>query len=67
MVQEAEKISGPIATKSAKRQAVDIDHSDDYVPLERDAKRVKAAELELRKERIRRRALMGIAGSLAIG
>ena len=65
MVAEAEKISGPSAAKG-KRKATDLDDAGIESPLT-PAKRAKTMELELRKERIKRRALTGIAASLAIG
>lgn len=65
MVAEAEKISGP-STAKGKRKAVDA-LDDVEVGSPAPVKRVKTMELELRKERIRRRALTGIAASLAIG
>ncbi|KAF2488147.1 transcription regulator HTH, apses-type DNA-binding domain-containing protein [Neohortaea acidophila] len=74
MVSEAAKLavaSGPSGNKG-KRKAKELeeDLEEELSPAGGDAKRIKtssAAALELRKERIRRRALTGIAASLAIG
>lgn len=69
MVEQAEKIAGP-STAKGKRKAGDMLVSDDEVGLDgpvTDTKRAKTVQLELRKERIKRRALTGIAASLAIG
>ena len=68
MVKEAEKIGGPSTTKG-KRKAEEMVDEDDEVGLEGPAaqKKAKKVELELKKEKIKRRALMGIAASLAVG
>ena len=65
MVAEAEKISGP-STVKGKRKAADVLDDGELGSLA-PVKRVKTVELELRKERLKRRALTGIAASLAIG
>ncbi|KAF2164890.1 hypothetical protein M409DRAFT_67601 [Zasmidium cellare ATCC 36951] len=72
-VMEARKLDGTAPrTRKGKRKAEAMVDEDDKVGLEgpsiaRPAKRQRAAEIELRKEKIRRRALGGIAVSLAIG
>jgi len=66
MVKEAEKISGPSQGKG-KRKAVEMveDEDDDTEVL--PPKRVKQVQAELRKEKIKRRAITGIAAGLAFG
>lgn len=68
MVEEAREIDGPSRSKG-KRKLEDFAAEEEEVetgpPL--PAKRARKLEVELRKERIKRRALVGIAGSLAIG
>ena len=65
-VAEAEKIGGP-STAKGKRKAADMGDEAGIESPMAPAKRAKTVELELRKERIRRKALTGIAASLAIG
>ena len=70
MVAEAEKISGAApSTAKGKRKASDLlDGDAPESPSSLHApKRARTVDLELRKERIKRRALTGIAASLAIG
>ena len=69
MVREANRIGGARSGKG-KRKAEEMIDTDDEVGLEgpsRPSKRIKEVELELRKEKIKRRAVMGLAGSLALG
>ncbi|KAK5118259.1 hypothetical protein LTR85_008239 [Meristemomyces frigidus] len=68
MVAEATQIGGPAMSKG-KRKAEEMIDDDDEVGLEAPvpAKKARKFEIELRKERIKRRALTGIAASLAIG
>jgi hypothetical protein len=66
MVHEAEKINGTSSAKSkrkAEEMAEDDDEELDLLP----PKRVKAVQTELRKEKIKRRAITGIAAGLAFG
>jgi hypothetical protein len=68
MVAEANAASASRTSPKAKRKAAVLDGEDgepsNVLPT---AKRAKTVELELRKEKIKRRALMGIATSVAIG
>jgi len=69
MIAEAEKLTGP-STGKGKRKAEEMIDEDDEVGLDGPAessKRARKMEIELRKERIRKRAVAGIAASLAIG
>lgn len=68
MVSEAAKIGGP-STSKGKRKADEIVDDDEKAAVEGPSapKKARKAEVELRKERIKRRALTGIAASLAIG
>ena len=73
MVDEANKLNGTTGTVKGKgkRKAEDIAADEDDVTgtaaAGPETKRAKTVQLELRKERIKRRALTGIAASLAIG
>lgn len=68
MVHEAEKIGGPSSSKAkGKRKAEEMVEDDEEGPEELPPKRVKAVQTELRKEKIKRRAVTGIAAGLAIG
>lgn len=72
MVSDAAKMAVASGPSKGKRKAKELEEEleEELSPAGGDAKRVKtssAAALELRKERIRRRALTGIAASLAIG
>ena len=72
MVQEARKLDGATDSKGKdKRKAEDPEESDggsaNVESPAPDAKRQKTVQLELRKERLKRRALTGIAASMAIG
>lgn len=69
MVREANNINGSSAATKSKRKAEDMVEADDEIGLEGPSSRAKArrVEVELRKERIRRRAMAGIAATLFIG
>nr|POF03526.1 hypothetical protein CFP56_72051 [Quercus suber] len=72
MVREANSINGPTTTSSkvSKRKAEEMIEADDEVGLEGPTTRAtksRKMEVELRKERIRRRAMAGIAATLFIG
>jgi hypothetical protein len=77
MVAEAERLSRSTADattlsprQSGKRKADEITVEESETALigaEPSTKRAKVVEVELRKERVRRRALTGIAGVLALG
>jgi len=72
MVRQAEQIDGPttVNTKN-KRKAEEIIEPDEVASLDhalqQAPKRVRHNEVELRKEKVRRRALTGIAATLAVG
>lgn len=66
MVKEAEKISGPSSGKG-KRKAEEMVEDDDEDAEVLPPKRVKQVQAELRKEKIKRRAITGIAAGLAFG
>ena len=68
MVAEAEKITGAASsTAKGKRKASELIDGDVPESPSAPVKRARTVDLELRKERIKRRALTGIAASLAIG
>lgn len=66
MVKEAEKISGPSSGKG-KRKVEEMVEDDDEDAEVLPPKRVKQVQAELRKEKIKRRAITGIAAGLAFG
>jgi hypothetical protein len=69
MVHEAEKINGTSSSKAAKgkRKAEEIEEDEEETALALRPKRVKAVQTELHKEKIKRRAVTGIAAGLALG
>lgn len=73
MVRAAERMGGAstTTTRRSKRKAEEMIGEDDENLLEGpasvDPKRARTMEFELRKEKIKRRAMTGIVASLAIG
>ncbi|MCJ1335395.1 hypothetical protein MMC09_000665 [Bachmanniomyces sp. S44760] len=71
MVEEARKIEGESSNKTAKakRKAEVLDDEDEEIAEDetQPAKRQKLLEQKLKKERVRTRALLGIAATLAVG
>lgn len=68
MVHEAEKINGPSSSSAKGKRKAEEMVEDDEEELELlPPKRVKAVQTELRKEKIKRRAITGIAAGLAFG
>lgn len=68
MVHEAEKINGTSSSSAkGKRKAEEMIEDDDEEVERLAPKRVKAVQTELRKEKIKRRAITGIAAGLAFG
>jgi hypothetical protein len=66
MVQEAKRIDAGHCTGKGKRKAEEIEDDDEELAI-MAPKRVKAVHTELRKEKIKRRALTGIVAGLAFG
>ena len=71
MVEEARKLDGEASSRSkaSKRKADVLDDSEDEegdAQLQ-PAKRARVLERELKKERVRKRALIGVAATLAVG
>ena len=69
MVEEARKLEGESSNGSLKRKADELDDDEDE---EKDrelqpAKKARLLEQELKKQRVRTRALIGVAATLAIG
>ena len=70
MVDEAKKLDKGAGSPKAKRKAEDLDDDDeDDIKKHESApvKRARLAEQKLKKERVRNRALVGVAATLAIG
>lgn len=71
MVAEARKIEGDSSrkSKSLKRKADVLDDSEDEAADEelQPAKKARILSQDLKKERVRKRALMGVVATLAIG
>ncbi|MCJ1394565.1 hypothetical protein MMC18_007444 [Xylographa bjoerkii] len=68
MVEEARKLDGG-SSKAAKRKAEELDDEEDEEldTLLQPAKKARLLEQELKKQRVRKRALIGVAATLAIG
>ncbi len=69
MVDEAKKLDGASGSSSSKRKAEELDDDDDEDgdgELQ-PAKRARLAEQKLKTVRVRNRALVGVAATLAIG
>ena len=72
MVEEAKKLEGESSKSTSKRKADVLDDEDEEEAQvngteAQPAKRTKLMEQEVRKQKVRNRALMGVAASLAIG
>lgn len=75
MVKEAQKLDGQLFedSKSLKRKAEELendDEEDDDDEIDGDlppAKKARLLEHQLKKEKVRKRALLGVAATLAIG
>ena len=70
MVDEAKKLDGANGSSSSKRKAEELDEDDDDEQGDGElqpAKRARLAEQKLKRERVRNRALVGVAATLAIG
>lgn len=69
MVEEAKKFEGESSSRVSKRKAEELDEDDDEdgeIELQ-PAKKTKLLEQHLKKETVRKRALIGFATTLAIG
>ena len=69
MVAEARKMEGDSSSSASKRKAEELDDEEDE---EKDAqlqpaKKARLLEQELKKQRVRKRALIGVAATIAIG
>ncbi|KAI4209880.1 MAG: hypothetical protein LQ351_007234 [Letrouitia transgressa] len=72
MVEEANKLEGEPSKSSKKRKAQVLEEGEEESDKEADrqlqpAKKARLAERELKRERVRNRALIGVAATVAIG
>ncbi|MCJ1477664.1 hypothetical protein MMC13_006337 [Lambiella insularis] len=69
MVEEARKLEGESSRSSTKRKVDELDDEDDEDMDDQllPAKKSRLLEQELKKQRVRKRALIGVATTLAIG
>lgn len=68
MVEETRKLEGGSSKVSRKRKAEELDDSDEEGDDElQPAKKARMAKQELKKERVKNRALVGMAFTLAVG
>ena len=69
MVEEARNLEGESANSRTKRKAEVLDDDEDSAKDEelQPAKKARLLEQELKKQRVRTRALIGVAATLAIG
>ncbi|KAL8953156.1 MAG: hypothetical protein Q9222_000977 [Ikaeria aurantiellina] len=68
VVDAARKLEGESSKASKKRKAEHLDEDSDEADRQlQPAKKARLAEQELKKERVRNRALFGVAATLAIG
>ena len=69
MVEEAKKIDGETSSSQAKRKIEELDDESDEIEGKelQPAKKAKLLEQNLKKEKVRTRAMIGVAATLAIG
>jgi hypothetical protein len=71
MVEEAVKLEGGSSNKAGKRKAEILDADDDEAAdngrITQPSKRPKVLEQEVKRQKVRNRALVGVVASLAIG
>jgi len=69
MVEEARKMEGGSSSSALKRKAEDLDDEEDEVKDAKlqPAKKARLLEQDLKKQRVRQRALIGVTVTLAVG
>jgi len=69
MVEEARKMEGESSSSALKRKAEDLDDEEDEVKDAKlqPAKKARLLERDLKKQRVRQRALIGVTVTLAVG
>ena len=69
MVEEAKKIDGESSKSASKRKAEELDDDSDEVEGKelQPAKKARLLEQQIKKEKVRTRAMIGFAATLAIG
>ena len=69
MVEEARKLDGESSTSASKRKAEELDDESDEAGdnVLQPAKKARLLEEKLKREKVRTRAMIGVAATLAIG
>lgn len=67
MVEGARTIDGIVSGRKSKRKADDLDVDDDEDIMEPPSKETKVLEQQLKTERVKTKALLGLSATLAVG
>lgn len=67
MVEEARKLEGEFSSKSSKKRKAEVLEDSEAAVEPPPTKRVRVLERELKRERVQKRALIGVAATLLVG